>query len=484
MNDSAADGDAQRDILSEKLDLKTKLAYGAGDLGPAITANISVFYLLIFFTSVAGIPAGLAGTILMIGKIWDGVNDPLVGFLTDKTKSRRWGRRLPWMFYGAIPFGIFFFLQWIVPRFSTNQGNNIWPLFWYYVAIGILSQSFYTVVNLPYTAMTPELTQDYDERTSLNSYRFTFSIGGSILSLILTGIVFSQIADRQQRYLVLAAICTVISILGLYWCVFGVRDRILAFEAKRILAEEPASLPFGEQLKIVFSNRPFLFVIGIYLFSWLGVQITASIIPYFVVNYMGLKEESDVPMILIAVQGTALLMLFVWGTLSKKIGKKIVYFLGMSLWIIAAIGLFFLQPGQIVLMYVMAVMAGVGVSTAYLIPWSMIPDVIELDELQTGQRREGIFYGFMVLLQKFGLAFGLFLVGNALQVAGFKASVAGSPLPIQPESALFAIRIAVGPIPTVCLLCGLVLTYFYPITREMHAEIVLKLKERQEKRGS
>ncbi|MEH2350490.1 MAG: MFS transporter [Nostoc sp.] len=482
MNDSAADGDAKRDILSEKLNLKTKLAYGAGDLGPAITANISVFYLLIFFTSVAGIPAGLAGTILMIGKIWDGVNDPLVGFLTDKTKSRRWGRRLPWMFYGAIPFGIFFFLQWIVPRFSANQSGNIWPLFWYYVVIGILSQSFYTVVNLPYTAMTPELTQDYDERTSLNSYRFTFSIGGSILSLILTGIIFSQIADRQQRYLVLAAICTVISILGLYWCVFGVRDRILAFEAKRIQTEEPPSLPFGQQLKIVFSNRPFLFVIGIYLFSWLGVQITASIIPYFVVNYMGLKEESDVPMILIAVQGTALLMLFVWGALSKKIGKKIVYFLGMSLWIIAAIGLFFLQPGQIVLMYVMAVMAGFGVSTAYLIPWSMIPDVIELDELQTGQRREGIFYGFMVLLQKFGLAFGLFLVGNALQVSGFKESVAGSPLPIQPESALFAIRVAVGPIPTVCLLCGLVLTYFYPITREMHAEIVLKLKERQERK--
>ncbi|MEH1950041.1 MAG: MFS transporter [Nostoc sp.] len=483
MNDSTADGGAKRDILGEKLDLKTKLAYGAGDLGPAITANISVFYLLIFFTNVAGIPAGLAGSILMIGKIWDGVNDPLVGFLTDKTKSRRWGRRLPWMFYGAIPFGIFFFLQWIVPRFSANQSENIWPLFWYYVVIGILSQSFYTVVNLPYTAMTPELTQDYDERTSLNSYRFTFSIGGSILSLILTKIVFDNIHNAQQGYLVLAAVCTVISTLGLYWCVFGVRDRILAFEAKRIQSEEPASLPFLEQLKIVFSNRPFLFVVGIYLFSWLGVQITASIIPYFVVYCMGLKFE-DVPTVLIAVQATALLMLFVWGALSKKVGKKIVYFLGMSLWIIAAGGLFFLQPGQIVLMYVMAVMAGIGVSTAYLIPWSMIPDVIELDELQTGQRREGIFYGFMVLLQKFGLAFGLFLVSNALQVSGFKESVAGSPPPTQPDLALFAIRVAVGPIPTVCLIFGLILTYFYPITREMHAEIMLKLKERQEKRGS
>jgi glycoside/pentoside/hexuronide:cation symporter, GPH family len=127
-------------------------------------------------------------------------------------------------------------------------------------------------------------------------------------------------------------------------------------------------------------------------------------------------------------------------------------------------------------------MAGFGVSVAYLVPWSMMPDVIELDELQTGQRREGIFYGFMVLLQKFGLAFGLFVVGLALQSSGFKEATAGSGiLPTQPESALQAIRIAVGPIPMISLVFGLVLTYFYPITREMHAEILLKLKERETK---
>jgi len=483
VKDDSDNNSFHKSLTSEKLDFKTKLAYGAGDLGPAITGNIAVFYLMVFFTNVAGIPAGLAGSILMIGKIWDGINDPIVGMLTDKTQSPRWGRRLPWLLYGAIPFGFFSFLQWIVPQFSADKNINIWGLFWYYVIIGIISQAFFTVVNLPYTAMTPELTQDYDERTSLNSFRFTFSIGGSILSLILAKIIFSQIADRQQQYLVLAAVCTGIAVLSLYWCVYGVRDRILAFEAKRISLPQEAEIPFFEQLKIVFSNKPFLFVIAIYLFSWLGVQITASIIPYFVVNCMRL-QEGDVPNVMIAVQGTALVMLFVWSYLSKKIGKKLVYFLGMSSWIIAAAGLFFLQPNQVGLMYVMAVMAGVGVSTAYLIPWSMIPDVIELDELQTGQRREGIFYGFMVLLQKFGLAFGLFLVGNTLQAYGFKEAVIGqTSLPIQPESALLAIRIAVGPIPTVCLIVGLVLIYFYPITREMHAEIMLKLQAQREKVG-
>lgn len=464
-----------------KLDFKTKLAYGAGDLGPAITGNISIFFLLIFFTNVAGIPAGLAGSVLMIGKIWDAINDPIIGVLSDRTKSRRWGRRLPWMLYGAIPFGLIFFLQWIVPRFSDDPIRNVWPLFWYYVVIGLCSQVFYTVVSLPYTAMTPELTQDYDERTTLNSFRFAFSIGGSILSLILAQVVFSTIADRQQQYRVLATICAIISVSALYCCIFGVRDRVLAFEAKRNQFEQPPSIPFVEQLKIVFSNRPFLFVIGIYLFSWLGVQVTASIIPYFVVNNMGLRD-SDIPTVMIAVQGTALLMLFVWSALSKKIGKKLVYFLGMSCWIIAAGGLFFLQPGQIGMMYVLAVMAGVGVSTAYLVPWSLIPDVIDLDELQTGQRREGIFYGFMVLLQKLGLALGLFLVGNALQAAGFQATIPGQPTPIQPDSALLAIRLSVGPLPTIFLIFGLFLTYFYPITREMHAEIMLKLKARQEKK--
>ena len=139
-----------------------------------------------------------------------------------------------------------------------------------------------------------------------------------------------------------------------------------------------------------------------------------------------------------------------------------------------------MQPGQVGLMYLLGIMAGFGVSVAYLVPWSMMPDVIELDELQTGQRREGVFYGFMVLMQKFGLAFGLFLVGIALQASGFQENIPGqTELPIQPDTALTAIRVAVGPIPIICLVCGLFLTYFYPITREMHAEILLKLEERR-----
>ena len=455
-------------MQTEKLNFWTKLAYGAGDLGPAICANIQVFFLLYFFTNVAGLSASIAGSILMIGKISDAVNDPIIGVMSDRT-VHPWGRRYPWMVFGAIPFGILFFLQWIVP--TTNQSF----LFWYYVVIAVLFNIAYTIVNLPYAALTPELTQDFHERTSLNSFRFAFSIGGSILSLVIAQLIFSIFKDNPiQQYLVLGIVCAIIAVLPIYWCFFGTRDRAVSNNTKKAEYNN-TNLSIVEQIRIAFSNRPFLFVIGIYLCSWLGVQLTASILPYFVIYWMQLPEGTF-PQVAIAVQGTALIMLFVWSFVSKKVGKKAVYFMGICLWIIAQGGLFFTQPGQVGLMYFLAVIAGFGVSTAYLVPWSMIPDVIDLDELNTGQRREGIFYSFMVFLQKIALAIGLFLVGVALDIAGFIETIPGETPPTQPDSALLAVRIAIAPLPTIFLIVGLLLAYFYPITREVHNEILLKLR--------
>ncbi|MEL6927849.1 MAG: MFS transporter [Cyanobacteria bacterium J06600_6] len=541
---------SQKLIDREKLNLTTKLAYGSGDMGPAITANILVFFLLYFFTNVAGLPAGLAGSILAIGKIGDAVNDPIAGILSDRTRTR-WGRRIPWMLFGAIPFGIFFFLQWIVPSFSADPDVNKWWLFAYYIIVATLFNLAYTAVNLPYTALTPELTQDYNERTNLNSFRFAFSIGGSILSLALAQIIFQVYEDPKEQYLVLGIVSSLLAIVALFWCTFRIQERgaspLLQKPAKKILgfiltvvggvgiaygvsqimtnqtaisvigivailfglqligfgltlffaqtethlnsveaiaardlANSVPSTPIKEQLKIAFANKAFLYIIGIYLCSWLGVQLTASILIYYVVSWMGL-DEAQFPLFAIAVQGTALVMLFFWKFVSNRLGKKIVYYLGMIIWIAAQAALFLIQPGQTAQLYIAAVMAGFGVSVAYLIPWSMIPDVIELDELNTGQRREGIFYSFMVLLQKLGLALALFLVGQALEFSGFVERIPGEAIPVQPDSALLAIRIAIAPLPTMFLIIGLVLTYFYPITKEVHGDIRRQLKERKER---
>ncbi len=462
---------------SERLSLSTRLAFGAGDLGPAIATIIASFFQLFFLTTVAGLSPGLAGTILLIVKIWDAVNDPFIGWMTDHTNTR-WGRRRPWLLFGAVPFGLFFFLQWIVPPFD-DTGKFI-----YYLVIALLFDTAFTIVNVPYAALTPELTRDYDERTALNSYRFAFSIGGSIFGGILHQVIVGMFPnDPQTGYLVSGAVVGVLVALPFLWCFAGTRERY---------EPEPGAEELGliEQIRYVFSNRPFLFVVGIYLFSWLAVQVTSAVLTFYIIFWLGsvpqfptsalglsFSQASDIiPLMLFAVQGSALVFLFIWSAVSRRIGKKAVYMIGSAIWIAVQSFLFFLQPEQIGLALILGVVAGAGIATAYLIPWSMMPDVIELDELETGQRREGMFYGFMVLLQKLGLALGLFLVGQALELSGFNQDLAAGQ---QPEAALTAIRLMIGPVPTIILICGMILTAFYPITKAKHEAILAQLAARK-----
>jgi GPH family glycoside/pentoside/hexuronide:cation symporter len=456
------------------LRLSTKLAFGAGDFGTAVTANILAFFSLFFLTNVAGLNPAWAGSVLLISKVWDAINDPLVGALSDRTYSR-WGRRYPWMLAGAVPLGLTFFLQWLVP---TNQPLL---LFAYYVGMGVLFNTAYTAVNLPYTALTPELTRDYDERTSLNSFRFAFSIGGSIFSLLLAQAIFSWVKDQHAQYAWLGGLCGLLAVLPVFWCVWGTwgRSRLVGQYYNSFSAEE-ALLPLRQQVRVLLNNRAFLYVVGLYLCSWLAVQITSSVLPYFVVDWLRLPQTSFT-LVALAVQGTALLMLPIWNWFSQRWSKKGAYFAGMALWLIATCGLVSLQPGQTGLLWPLALLAGMGVSTAYLIPWSMIPDVIELDELETGQRHEGLYYSLMVLLQKFGLALGLFMVGKGLDLAGYLPTVADQPPPTQPALALLAVRLTVSAVPAVCLGLGLWLAWRYPLSRERHAEVLLQLAERRSK---
>ena len=467
---SEASGPASPRPPAPKLTLPVKLAYGAGDLGAGLTSQFLAFFLLIFLIDVAGMSPIVAGSVLALGKIWDAVNDPLVGLLSDRTKTR-WGRRYPWMFLTAIPFGISYFLVWIAP---FGPGTSDAAKFWYYVVITTIFQVFFTTTNLPYTTLTAEMTRDYDERTELTSFRLAFSIAGGVAILIAAGIFGQLIPDDAERYRALGILGGAVSTLSIYWCIFGTygfmekKAKAAGRSLNAIADIEEES--FFQQLKIVMSNRPFLFVVGIYLFSWLALQITAAVIPFYAKFWMGVDEN----LVALIVQGVAIFMMFVCAALSKRIGKKNLYFLGSGIWILVQIGLFFLQPGQTSFLYGLCILAGFGVATAYVVPWSILPDVIELDELNTGCRREGTFYAFMTLLQKIGLALGIFLVGAALEASGFDDEAVQ-----QSASALNAIRFFMGPVPLVLLICGVVLIYFYPITREVHAEIMLKLAERK-----
>ena len=450
---------------SPPIPFATKLAFGAGDLSPAIATIIPSFFQFFFLTQVAGLNPLMAGSVRAILTVWDAVNDPVIGWLSDRTRSKL-GRRRPWILYGAVPFGIIYFLQWLVPPFD-DTGKFI-----YYLIVGLLFNIAFTAVNVPYTALTAELTQDYDERTSLNAFRFAFSIGGSIVAGVLHPLIVERFAPPTTGYLVSGAIWGGLTILPFFWCVAGTREQHSADDVQ----DENVI----QQFRTALSNRPYLFVIGIYLFSWLAVQFTSTILVPYVTFW--LQRPDLIGLMILGVQGSAFVCLFMWNAVSRRIGKKAVYMIGMIFWIGVQAALFFVQPDQSTLALVLAVLAGVGVATAYIVPWSMMPDVIELDELETGQRREGVFYGLMVLLQKFGLAAGQFIIGVVLQNTGFIATEGQTNL-TQPASALFALRILIGPAPTVILLCGMALTAFYPITKAKHAEILARLATKKAAAG-
>lgn len=450
-----------------KLNFSTKLAYGIGELSGSLPSNILVFFFLFFLTDIAGLKPGLAGIIVMIGKIWDAINDPLIGWLSDRTRSR-FGRRYPWMILGAIPLGLSCVLLWTISP-SNNQTFQII----YYTIIALVFYTAFTAVLLPYSALSAELTQNYNDRTNLISFRSAFSIGGSIFALILAELIFSWVKNEQIQYLILGSIAGIISIVAIFISILGTYQRYHQVQEDYSRNYRSSSLSLQEKLRLIVTNFPFICVMIIYLCSWLSVQTIAAILPYFVINCMRLTEEHFTRMA-IMVQGTALMMMIVWSHLSHRLGKKIIYLLGIPFTIVAELGLFLLQPGQVTLMYLIAIMAGIGIATAYIVPWSMLPDVVDLDQLKTGERREGIFFAMVVQLQKIGIAVALLVVGKILDSSGYIPGNTGQ----QPQTALWAIRMIIGPLPITLLIISFVFAYLYPITQEIHQDIVSKIYQK------
>ena len=460
---------AQEKPKERKLELINKLAYGAGDLSGAIFAGVYGFFMLAFLLDVAGLSPGYAGLIFAIAQIWDALTDPLVGTLSDRTRTR-WGKKRPWLLFGAVPFGIAFFLHWLVPPLAGV------PLFLYYLVVALFLRTAFTSVNVPYAALTPELSRDYDERTQLNTFRFFFSIVGSMTAIILHPIIVGLGSDQFIGHAMSAGIWMVVIIVTIWMCFAGTYE---------LSADEPVKKTgeksFAQRIQIVLKNRPYLIVTGLYLLSWLTLQfIQANLLLY--TRYWLIAEDQFTYFVAI-IQGTAAIFLPIWTVASTKIGKKQVYYAGASIWLIVLVLIFFLQPGQANLLYVASFFAGMGVSVGYLIPWSMLPDVIEYNELETGERQEGVFYGMFVFLQKLGLSAGLFFSGIALDAAGYiNAEMVDGVLQTvtQPDNVLMALRLFVSWIPAILLAISIPLAFMYPITREKYEEIQAQLAQRKE----
>ena len=357
---------------TERLSPRTKLMYGAGDLGFSLTdTTLGVLYG-IFLTDVVGLTPALAALAVFIGRSWDWINDPLIGHFSDRIRTR-WGRRRPFLLFGWLPFALAFAVMWWRPPIE-----NMALLAAFYGFAYFLFDTAATFVYMPYFALTPELTLDYDERTSLTSYRMAFSIIGGLIAFTVPLAVIGTMRPENLATVGWVGLAIgLVSGLPLLLTFFGTRER------PEFQAQGQPNLKAS--IKAALRNRPFLFAVGIFLFTWTGIEFIQGMLLYFLKYRMGLESQSDL------VAGTvfiaALLTLPFWVWASQKWDKRVAYVAGMIFLSGVMLTLIVIDPSWgLGLVFTLAALAGIGVGAVHVLPWAMIPDAIEVAELESGQR--------------------------------------------------------------------------------------------------
>ena len=446
----------------QKLTRKAKLMYGAGDSGINMADTMVSVLFAIFLTDVVGLEPGLAALAIFLGRTSDYLNDPIIGYLSDRTRSR-WGRRRPFLLFGALPFAAVYALLWWRPPIESQLALAI-----YYGLAFILYDTAATVLYMPYFALTPELTQDYDERTSLTSYRMAFSIlGGMIAFVVPLAIIGTMSPENATKIFHVGAGLGLVSILPILVVFLGTKER-----SDTQKQEQPS---IKDSILAALKNRPFLFCLGLFMFSWMALDILQGALLYFLKHRMHIDQQGDVILGLLYI--FALVSIPLWEGAARRWNKQKAYVAGMIFLAVVAVFLGFARPSWgLPAMLVFGGLAGVGLGAVQVLTWAMIPDGVEWDEYQTGQRHEGMYYSLVTLFRKVAASLSLPFTLLVLQWTGYDAA-----LPAQPESAIHGIQALIGPIPAVLLIIGIVFAVFYPLDREKFSQILKELAERRER---
>ncbi|TVQ25320.1 MAG: MFS transporter [Spirochaetaceae bacterium] len=435
--------------------------FGTGDLTTSAPLAIIAFFQLFFLTDVARLSPAYAGLAILLGKLWDAVNDPVVGVLADRVRSR-FGRRRVLLLAGAVPVGLSFLLMWIVPPLSTPF------LIAYYTATYIIFDTCFTVVGVAYNSLTPTLTSDYDEQSSLNGIRMVYSISGSLLAVII-GTVLQWVIDDEGRLFVLLGV-----IVG---AVIAIPPLVVARAVKeRDTVSGGVQPPTLRGIRQVLENRPFRAAMGVYLTSWTAVTLIAANLVYYARYNLGIPDQANY-FVLVA-QGVALLFIPVSVGIARRWDKRAAAFVGFGTMVPVLVAIALVSPERYRMVYALAALLGLGIATAYVTPWSMIPDVIQWDTRETGSRREATYYAVVSFVQKLGTALALWVVAQALDASGYVTPTVAVPLPVQPVAALSWIRAFLTIVPAGLLLAAMAFASIYPITRSVHADITAELEER------
>jgi GPH family glycoside/pentoside/hexuronide:cation symporter len=457
-----------------------KLLYGSGDWGISSGGMMRSIFYAIYMTDVVGLDPRLASFGALAAIVWDAVNDPIVGVLSDRLHTR-WGRRRPFLLWFAIPFGLSYVMMWSAPPWESQT------LLLVYVTLAfMLADTLQTLIAVPFMSLTPELTSDYDERTTLTSYRSFFQLFGAMTVVIAAPMIVNRVVaaggTQQQGFMLVGAIFGFVGAIPLL--LLGI------FVHETSTPEQTEAIPLRETLRAAWQNVPFRYAVGMHMLNWSAVDMLAVAFPFFLLYWVAKGDTAATIQVLgvnlayeSAFFGILMLVCIVcipfWLWMARWRNKREAYMLGMVFWVVIQLMIFTIRPGATGYLLLVASLAGIGVSSAYTLPDAIFADVIEWDELRTRRRQEGIFYGIRTLIRKLTGALVIFVALQLLGRSGYMSPPEGAVQFTQPESALQMIRILVSPL-SAAIVCGTIfLAWRFPLTREKYARIQKLLEQRR-----
>lgn len=396
--------------MKERNNVLGKLAYACGDIYGGSSFVIVGLLLLAYLTQVEGISGVWAGVIIFVGKAWDAVTDPFMGILSDRTKSRH-GRRRFFFLIGAAPV----FISWVMLWYSFGITDMSAKIAYYMFAFMLFSTAF-TVVMVPYNAILADMTSDYDKRSAFTGMRLSFSAGGAILAGVVPSLITQVYAVRQTGYLVMAVAFGLVFALSWLAVFFG------TWESAK--AKERAGFGYKEWFSVL-KNRSFRLYALTFIFSQMAIDITMATAVFYL--SVSLQKSHLFTLLMGSILVVQLLFIIVFSRVAQRFGKKLPGIVAAVVWIAANIAIFTFSP-QTPDMLIVAVCAliGVGAAGCNMVSWSILPDIFDVDELMTGQRREGLYAGVSTFLRKLSGGVVVGLSGVLLELFRYDGAAVGA----------------------------------------------------------
>ena len=453
----------------DKVSVKHKLGFGIGAVSECIMAN-SIGQMANYVLNLGlGMRPELVGWLLAIPRIWDAFTDPVVGSWSDNIRTR-WGRRRPFIFSGAVLSSIIFGAMWFLPH-----GWSEMAYFWYFLGMSLLYYTAFTLWVVPWCALGCEMTNDYNERTRIMAYRtFFMSVGGFVPAWLfaLTKLPIFTDVVQGARYVGLGT--AVVMLL------FGLVPVFFAKENYSIKIQKQAKIGFVKSVKVTFRNKPFLLLNIIVLIVCAGLFMINGLDPYVNIYYVWKGEMAPASIWIgwsaLAYQVSGILFVFPVTWLAKSRGKKF----SLSFFLFVSFGAVLLKwvcynPAHPWLIIIPAFLKSSGLCALWTLSNSMLADICDVGELQTGKRMEGVFNAVGGWIRKVGLSLSLLISGYVISFTGFDVALGSE----QTASTILWMRIMMVVIPATMIGIALILIPFYPVTEAMAHEVRLKLKNRK-----